>query len=150
MKIIDNNNLIPDKEILKKIVREHPFSKNLDSRINTLIIELLPSQATSETSKLNFGNNDVILSIFRTTPEKNNYKYILYHEFGHIADQFNPEFEYTEEGMNSLTNNEKLKVEELWNAYIDARLNDKNLLQVGNNDNNMWGTINGKPQKNSI
>ena len=40
MKIIDNENLIPDKAIIELIIRKHPLSENLCRIINNLIIEL--------------------------------------------------------------------------------------------------------------
>lgn len=142
MKIIDDENLIPDKQIVEKIVRGHPFSANLYDTINNLVIRA----STSVNIKLE-PNNDVTLEIQRTTPSEENYEYILYHEFGHVADRLNPKFKYSNETMNSLTNDEKRKVKAVWSAWIDARLHDKNLLQLGNNDKNIWDIINGKFQE---
>jgi len=142
MKIIDDENLIPNKQIVQEIVKGHPFAANLYDSINDLVIR--PS--TSVNIKLE-SNNDVTLEIQRTTPSEENYEYILYHEFGHVADQLNPKFKYSNEIMDSLTNDEKRKVKAIWNAWIDARLYDKNLLQLGDNDKKIWDIINGKFQE---
>jgi hypothetical protein len=53
----------------------------------------------------------------------NHYEYILYHEFGHIADRLNPKFRYSDESRLALSKTEQVMFMELWNLYIDARLN---------------------------
>ena len=76
-----------------------------------------------------------------------NIEFILYHEFSHIIDRIDPDFGYSDEKKELLTDPEKLCVMELWNIYIDSRLNNHDLFRLGENDNNVLCRINGKLQK---
>ena len=145
MKIIDDENLIPDKAILEKVIKEHPFYKNIDKIINNVII--MKCLNTTENIDINSETGDVTLCIFETTFMKDNYEYILYHEIGHIADILNPEFNFSITKKESLNDLEKSKVTEIWNVYIDSRLNDKNIFKLGNNDLNVCSMVGGKLQK---
>ncbi|GAH20501.1 unnamed protein product, partial [marine sediment metagenome] len=119
MEIIDKKNLIPDKNVLVKITKEHPSGRNLYNNINTLTIEL----STSNTENIYFDMNtkDATLCVFEDTALKDNFECILYHEFFHIADRLDPKFEYSDEKKDTLTEDEKRCVVELWNLYIDTR-----------------------------
>lgn len=128
MDIIDNKNLIPDKAIIEVIIRKHPLCENLFRFINNLIIEL--SADPTERINLDTGTQNVTLYIFKETPSKRDYKFILYHEFSHIADKLNPGFKYSDEKWNSLTEREQRGVQTLWNCFINARLYERNLFQL--------------------
>jgi len=128
MRIIDNENLIPDKAIIEVITREHPLCENLCRIINNLIIE--PSAEPTEKINLDPGTQNVTLYIFKETPPKRDYEFILYYEFSHIADKLNPGFKYSDEKWNSLTEREQRGVQTLWNCFINARLNERNLFQI--------------------
>lgn len=130
MEIIDEENIIPDKNIIMRIIKDHPLCENLHTKIRNVFIKLLdPSGAVNKTENIekNNDNSDVSLFIFKDTPAKVNYECILYHEFSHIADRLNPDFKYSEEKKKLLTDLEKLKVMNLWNLFIDSRLNAKKL-----------------------
>jgi len=132
MKIVDNKDLIPDYNVLLKVIESHPLSKNLLGFINNLRIKLSERCGIAdEKINLDMATNDVTLYIGKDTPSKSNYKYILYHEFSHIADKLNPDFKYSDELRDSLSETESTCVVELWNIYIDARLNDHNLFELG-------------------
>lgn len=150
MEIIDDDNLIPNKDIIEKVIKEHPFYESIDKKINRLIIRKCSNN--TENIDINLENGDVTLCVFEMTFLKTNYNYILYHEIGHIADILNPEFKYSIIKKESLDNLVKLKLTEIWNVYIDARLNDKNLFDLGADNENVYARINGKMQKlpNSI
>ena len=128
MKIIDKKNLIPDKNVLIKIAKEHPSGRNLYNDINTLTIEL----STSNTENIYFDMNtkDATLCVFEGTALEDNFESILYHEFFHIADRLDPKFKYSDEKKDALTQVERRCVMELWNLYIDTRLNSKGLFVV--------------------
>jgi hypothetical protein len=96
MRILDNEQLIPDHAVLDRIVRNHPFSKNLAKQLDTIVIEL-SEQAEIAKEKIEYDDSftNVRLGVGRDTAKKGNYEYILYHEFGHAADRLNPEFGYS-------------------------------------------------------
>lgn len=144
MNIIDSNNLIPDKGVIEKIGREHPFSKNLQESINHLTIKL--STGTSEHIDFDMANRNATLHIFPETPHKVHYEYILFHEFAHVADRLNPDFGYTDDKMKELNNNEKRRLTEIWNCHIDARLNAKGLYHLGEKRELILSLICGKVQ----
>ncbi len=125
MKIIDKKNLISDNNVLIKITKEHPSGRDLYSNINTLTIEL--STSNSEKIDFNINTKDVTLYVFENTASKDNFESILYHEFFHIADRLDPKFKYSDKKKDALPEDEKRCVMELWNLYINARLNNKGL-----------------------
>jgi hypothetical protein len=55
-----------------------------------------------------------------------NYRYILFHEFGHICDRLDPLFGYNLELRKELSrevnSDRKIFITDLWNVYIDGRL----------------------------
>ena len=138
MKIIDENNLIPDKNILIKIIKEHPLCKNLNDRIRNLTIKL------SNECRIGLNKNqDVTLFLTKNVSSQKNYEYILYHEFSHTCDKLNPEFKYTDKKRDALADIEKLKVMEIWNVYIDSRLDKLDLFRLKDEG---YSLINGKLQ----
>ncbi|MCX6813479.1 MAG: hypothetical protein NTV77_03335 [Candidatus Azambacteria bacterium] len=125
MKIIDENNLIPDKKVLTKIIKKHPLRKNPDNHIHNLIIKL-SEQCCIELDK----NKDVTLFLTENVSLKSIYEYVLFHEFSHIFDKLNPEFKYADIKRDALSDTEKEAVMEIWNVYIDSRLNRFGLFKI--------------------
>ncbi len=128
MNILDNEGLMPDKTILELVIRNHPLCKDLYNVINNLIIK--PSGDPTEKINFEITTKDVTLYIFKETPSKKDYKFILYHEFSHIADKLNPDFKYSDGKFNSLTECEQRGIQTLWNCFINARLNEKNVFPL--------------------
>jgi hypothetical protein len=143
IEIIDKDALVPDRGIIAEVIERHPVSEELRTHVQTIVIE----KADKESIEYDFYSKKVILNLTQNSHEKENYKYILFHEFSHVADKARSEFDYSEELKNSLTDLEKSLVMELWNVYIDSRLNYYGLFMLGPNDANVYGTINGKLQK---
>lgn len=147
MEIIDSHSLIPDHEVLKDVVETHPLCSCLYRKILSVTIELaercgIPNESIS----FDPTNSCVTLNVGRDTPAKSNYKYILYHEFSHAADRLNSSFGYSEKKKATLTGDQQTCAMELWNVYIDARLNQNNLYQIGHQSDAL-ATINGRLQR---
>jgi hypothetical protein len=143
IEIIDQQALVPDKGIIADVIAHHPASKELCIHVKTIIVE----KADKESIEYDFYSKKVILNLTQNFHKKENYKYILFHEFSHVADKTRSKFNYSDEVKNSLTDLEKSLVMELWNVYIDSRLNYYGLFMLGPNDSNVYGTIDGKLQK---
>ena len=130
MKIIDDKKLIPDaqKDTLIRIVKNHPSGKNLFDSINDLTIEL--STGNSEAIDFDISTRDATLYIFEQTATEDDFECTIHHEFFHVADRLSVRFKYSDEKKDLLTEDEKRCVWELWNLYVDTRLNDKGLLKI--------------------
>lgn len=88
MKIIDEQNLIPDKKILNHIVSNHPFDSDLSVKLETIKIDISENYGIpKEMIQFDSSNSHIILGIGESTHLKENFEYILYHEFGHAADR---------------------------------------------------------------
>jgi len=144
MKIIDNKNLIPDtqKDVLIKIVKNHPSGKDLFDSIRDLTIEL--STGNSEAIDFDKSTRDATLYVFEQTATKDDFEYTIHHEFFHVADRLSVRFKYSDDKKDSLIEKEKRCLMELWNLYIDTRLNDKGLLKI--RQGSSIRKINGKLQ----
>lgn len=141
MKIIDKKNLIPDENILRRIIKKHPLRKNLDTCIHNLIIK------KANKPKINLDkNNNVTLYLPESARnyKKSYFEYVLYHEFVHIIDRLNSDFKYTKNKRNALIDEEPDIVLEIWNLYIDSRLKKLDLFCLKNE--NISLKINGKSQ----
>jgi hypothetical protein len=144
MIINDPKNLIPKYDLLSHIVNAHPLGQNLMTNIKTLLIH-----ESENGPNIEFDDEDQIatLCLSKYDFNRDNFEFILYHEFSHIIDRTNPDFGYSDEKKDLLSDPEKLCVMELWNIYIDARLNNHDLFKLGENDKNVLCRINGKSQK---
>ena len=127
VKIIDPDNILRDQSALIKVIQGHPFSATLCRDINSVTIEE-PLEGQCISVSLKDGN--VTLFIYRDTQDEDNFHHVLYHEFGHVADRFNPSFRYSKEQRDALSCHERENLIELWNVYIDARLNRARLFQL--------------------
>lgn len=147
MKIIDPDQILPDHDSLQRIANSHPLRPNLDQRIDTIVIcEIKPTLRSGPS--IEFDNESRIgkLNLFQNNYKLDNFEYILFHEFSHVADRINPDFKYSDIKKESLSDTEKLIVMELWNVYIDARLNHHQLFRLGESDRNIRYLTNGKQQ----
>jgi hypothetical protein len=124
MKIIDTENLIPDQDCLSRIVAAHPFDMNLTEKIWKITVRRSERYGIAkENIETDEVDGHVVLGVGQNTCRKVNYESILYHEFGHVADRLSPTFQYSEEQKQALSPSERRCVMELWNAYINSRLN---------------------------
>jgi len=146
MKIIDPENLIPYHSVLNRVVKTHPFSPNLYQQIHTITVSEDDSEIINPRISFNHETCGVTLYVVSQLYRRNNCDYILYHEFGHIADRLNPNFGYSDEKKSSLTDIEQYALMEVWNLYIDSRLNHYGLFQLGENDRSVYCLINGRLQ----
>ncbi len=140
--VIDDYKLLPNHTILLEAIRNHPLNSNIIDSISSVIIIV----DKAESIEYDFETCHVTLHLSSNSYKEDNFKYILYHEFTHIADKINPLFKYSEELKESLTDTEKLIIMEVWNCYIDARLNMHGLFQLGDVDRHIRSLVNGKVQ----
>ena len=132
MQIIDPNMLLPDKQVLQDVVQKHPLHSNLAGHVETVEVFLSERfEIPHECIETEAADHKVRLGLGRSSINKTNFRYILYHEFGHVADRLRPEFKYSEQLKASLSDSEKMAVMELWNLSIDARLNMVGLFDLG-------------------
>lgn len=144
MNIIDKENLIPNHEIIHRVFNSHPYGENLENYISTLCLSSNESGPC-----INFDNESKVATLYiaKNDPVLDNFEYILHHEFFHIIDRSNAEFCYSDEKKNQLSDNAQLCVMEIWNVYIDSRLNNYSLFQLGENDKNIYCRYKGKLKK---
>jgi len=68
----------------------------------------------------------VYLYLSNSVKKRSNYRYILFHEFGHICDRLDSLFGYNLKLRNELNregnSDRKTVITDLWNVYIDGRL----------------------------
>lgn len=127
MNIYDPDGIFSDHEILVSVLRSHPFLPGLDRKISTLTLR---RPLDGQGPQVNVAEKNVILTIYSPDVIDDRMEYILFHEFGHIADRFNPSFEYSETERNALPNSKFSNFIEIWNLYIDARLNFSGLYRL--------------------
>lgn len=142
MNIYDPDGIFPDHEILVSVLHSHPFLPGLDRKISTLTLR---KPLDGEGPQVNVDENNVILTICTPDVIDDRIRYILFHEFGHIADRFDPSFEYSEQKRNDLPDTKHSNFMEIWNLYIDARLKYRGLYRlIGHHQSAM--SLNGKLQ----
>ncbi len=120
MRIIDKHNILPAPSLLEDVITNHPFYSDLVNQLNTVTVRP-PNQ--SERVHVQTKGNGITLIIFPFESVDDQHRYILYHEIGHVADRFNPAFKYCETIRQNLSDHQRENFVELWNLYIDARLN---------------------------
>lgn len=132
MRIIDPNGLLPNERILRDVICNHPMDSNLANHLDTVEVFLSERcEIAHERIEPDIENRKVSLGLGRFSKNKANFRYILYHEFCHVADRLNPSFKYSEQLRASLSSSEQMAVMELWNLFIDARLNRHELFELG-------------------
>lgn len=126
VKIIGEVDLLNETDTLKEIATRHPFGEYAQT------IKSVELFHTKNVTSIDVDETNKVL-LYLTGEEKlsNRYRYILLHEFGHVYDRFDPAFAYTLDMRLSLNmDRDKLYfVTDLWNAYIDGRLDNLNLLE---------------------
>jgi hypothetical protein len=148
MEISDPQNLIPDHSVIERIVKMHPFSSDLWLQIEKVSVKSHEEADVRPPSiKFNHATHETILYVTTNMAEKSNYEHILCHEFGHIADRLNPEFEYSDQVKYSLTDIQQANLMQLWNLYIDARLHDHELFRLDEEERPICCMVNGKYNK---
>jgi len=144
MKICDPDKLIPDPDVIHRIVRSHPFGQGLKDEIDTVLVD---RSANGPSIQFDSESCTATLYLGEDAHTLTNYEYILYHEFSHVVDRISLTFGYSDEKRGTLSDYKQLCVMELWNIYIDARLNHHHLFQLGKNDEGIYCSINGRLQK---
>ena len=124
MLIVDKDNILPDSSVLREVIANHPFHNDLDNLLDTVTIK---RKSSSDRVSIQTEGPNVTLFIYQSDTVKDLYRCILYHEFGHTADIHNPRFKYSEDVKQALNNRQRENFTELWNLYIDARLNRYNI-----------------------
>lgn len=143
MNINDPEKLIPIQSLIIDVINTHPFYNKLSEQINDIDIE----EATQEQYTgiiFDLDSHDIILRIEKEAYKQNNFLHVLYHEFGHVADKLNSSFLFSTERNMALSGKERDILNEIWNIYIDSRLNSKGLFQLCENEIPICGSINGK------
>jgi len=150
MKIFDPEGLIPNHEHLISVVASHPFDDSLVVKISQIHIRLSEIQLfegaciAKENIEMDVDKGEVFLGVGKSIYLKKDYNSILYHEFGHVADRMDSNFQYSEDLKNELSDFEKTCVMELWNVCINSRLNAVRLYTTSGSE--CCGTLNGEEQ----
>ena len=143
MKIFDQENLIPDHALLINVISSHPFDRQLVSKIARIDIVLSEWNCIPlENINTDVLKGEVRLGVGRSTHIKRDYISILYHEFGHVADRMNVDFQYSERMKSELVQAKQICLMEIWNIFINSRLNAENLYTTSGIE--CRGTLNGK------
>lgn len=144
MKINDPDRIVPDYEALRVVVENHPLSASLVDSVLELNIEEITYKLSSP-ARIDYQPEAklVILQMTREVPCLPEYRYILLHEFTHIIDRINPSFHFSTTKKDELAAMEQVKLEEIWNVYIDSRLHALGLFQLGEMDRNINCVENG-------
>lgn len=123
MQVLDFQNLL-HKGLLEKVTREHPFYPDLASSIKTLSVY----EKDQKGIRIEMDEErNVYLTIHPILRPGKRDAYILYHEFGHIADRLNPDFGYKHQQRLALSSMQEECFLQLWNVYIDTRLQEEGL-----------------------
>ncbi len=126
MKVFDPQNLI-DKWLLEIVTKHHPLYHDIGSELNILTVHEKEGQDIFIQMD---DKKNVDLHIKPIIQPTQRDKYILYHEFGHIADRLNPYFRYDHNLRLTLSHIQEKNLLELWNVYIDTRLNQHGLFSL--------------------
>ncbi len=119
MKVFDPQNLI-DEWLLEIVTKHHPLYHDLGSELNLLTVH----EENGQNIFIHLDEkNNVDLYIKPIIRPNLRDKFILYHEFAHIADRLNPYFRYDHSLRSTLSWTQEKNFLELWNIYIDTRLN---------------------------
>lgn len=126
MKVFDPRNLV-DERLIENVTKHHPLNRDMASELNLVSIE----EKTDRNIHVHMdeGNNVqlVIPPMIRPTERD---LYILYHEFGHVADRLNPDFHYDHDTRLNLSFGTEKSLLVLWNVFIDTRLNKHGLFRL--------------------
>ena len=143
IQIIDPHNLAGERSILIGVIQNHPLCPQLPDRVKTIVF----AKSHKESIEYDLRKKNIVLNLSISSHKNKNYKYVLFHEFSHVADKINSEFKYSDQLKNSLADKENILLMELWNVYIDSRLNYHGLFMLGPDDANVYARVNRKLQK---
>jgi len=144
MIINDPENLIPDHSHLRRLIHRHPLDADLGTRIAKVTI-LRSERCGIAQENINIdANGNVSLGVGEATCHKQDYDFIILHEFSDVVDRLCPEFQYSEEMKQPLSDSERTCLMEIWNLYINSRLNQKGLYV--HSGSSCLGTLNGQRQ----
>jgi len=121
MQIIDQNMLLPDNQVLQEVVQKHPLHPNLAGHVETVEVFLSECCEIPQECIEVEADYKVRLGLGRFSKNKSNFRYILYHEFGHVADRSRPEFKYSEQLKASLSDSERWRS---WNFGTSLLIQD--------------------------
>jgi hypothetical protein len=119
MHIHDIQNLISE-ELLLKVLKHHPLYHDMASELGEVTV---CEKTGSNIHIVMDENNNVTLAIHPFIRPTKRDMFILYHEFGHVADRLNPYFGYSHQKRLALDRTQERNFLELWNVFIDTRLN---------------------------
>jgi hypothetical protein len=126
MKVFDPRNLV-DEQLLQTVARRHPFHPDLASSLKLLTVR----EKEDDSVRIDLdGEGNATLTIHPIIRPSKRDVYILYHELGHAADRLNPAFGYDHARRLALDGVQESSFLELWNVFIDARLNDRGLFRL--------------------
>jgi len=133
MYIHDIRNLI-SQDLLLTVTKHHPLYHDIASELRQVTVQ----EKTGPDISIHMdAEGNVTLNIHPVIRPTKRDMYILYHEFGHVADRLNPHFGYSHERRLALEPNQERSFLELWNVFIDTRLNAHGLFclpQAGETD----------------
>ena len=123
MKILDYQNLV-DPGLLQHIAKHHPLNSDIASQIDILHVQEKDHIGIRVEMDRSYSVTLTIHPIIRPSERD---MFILYHEFGHIADRLNPTFNYDQQRRLNLSQAQEECFVQLWNVFIDARLHHHSL-----------------------
>ncbi|WP_034621430.1 hypothetical protein [Desulfovermiculus halophilus] len=124
MKIVDYQNLV-DPDLLHWVAKRHPLNPDIASEIPLLYVQEKDQRGIR--IEMDHRSGNVTLTIHPIIRPTKRDEYILYHEFGHIADRLNPDFRYNQDRRLALSRSQEECFLQIWNVFIDARLHHHGL-----------------------
>ena len=143
----DPSGIVPDANAIRMAVLEHPLGRHLPRWVARVNVQLHPHEWSSG-AMIDYcaDTRTVTLSLVRRIPCLPEYRYILLHEFTHVADKTDPAFLYSDAKRFSLPDQQQRAVAELWNIYIDGRLHKMDLFELGECNRNVTCEVDGDLQ----
>jgi len=125
-RITGTSDVLHGTELLKEVSTRHPFGEYARP------IRRMELRRDENGPRIDLDAADnVVLRLSGWEGESPNFRYILHHEFGHVYDRMDPVFQYSLEARLCLNEDrDKLEyVTDLWNTYIDGRLDRLGLFE---------------------
>ena len=126
LRITGVSDLLHETELLKEVAAHHPFGEYFRP------IRCVELRCDENGPRIDLSSDDrVILHLSGSEKTSPKYGYILHHEFGHVYDRMDPAFQYSLEARLCLNGdqNKLVFVTDLWNTYIDGRLDKLGLFE---------------------
>jgi hypothetical protein len=124
VRIIDPDRLLPNEQFLREVISSHPLNSKLADHLDTVEVFLSEQYGmANEQIETYLEDRKARLGLGRSSKNKINFRCILYHEFTHFADRVDPAFSYSEDLKTSFGDPEQVALMDLWNVFIDSRLN---------------------------